>query len=72
MNFDKDGELTRKLIRQSFYEEGFEEGFKIGYEKGKRKISMAKNLLISGIPISIISSVTGLSEKEINDIKLNI
>ena len=38
-----------------------------GMEKGIREV--AKSMLAKGVEITLISDVTGLSEKEINDLK---
>ena len=52
-------------------EEGIIEGMKKGIEKGieKEKIEIAKNMISKGIEISLISEITGLTEKEINELK---
>jgi predicted transposase/invertase (TIGR01784 family) len=44
-----------------------EEGIIEGIEKGK--IEIAKNMISKGIEISLISEITGLTEKEINELK---
>ena len=51
--------------------EGIEIGEEIGKNKGKieEKIEIAKNLLKTGMEISKIAEVTGLSEEEIEKIK---
>ena len=48
-------------------EEGIIEGIEKGIEKGK--IEIAKNMISKGIEISLISEITGLTEKEINELK---
>ncbi len=52
-------------------EKGREEGEKIGIEKGKKeeKIEIARNLLKQNIDIDVITISTGLSKKEIEELK---
>lgn len=54
--------------------EGIEKGMQQGLEQGKREaiIETAKNLLKETIPLEIIMKATGLSKKEILDIKNKI
>jgi predicted transposase YdaD len=54
-------------------EKGRTEGEKIGLEKGEQKkaISIAQNLLKSGIPIEIISKSTGLPKQQIEKLIKN-
>ncbi len=48
-------------------EKGLKEGVKIGKEEGRieEKINLAKKSITEGLPISLISKLTGLSEEEI-------
>jgi len=52
-------------------EKGFEKGIEKGIEKGmeKRNIEIAKTGLKEGLPIEVIMKLTGLTEKEIKEIK---
>lgn len=54
-------------------EEGLEQGLEQGEEKGRneREIEIAKNALSMGLEIGNIAKLTGLSEKEIEKLKLN-
>lgn len=54
---------------QEAYERGEKAGLVIG-EKNKT-IAIAKELIDSKIPVSVISKSTGLSEEEINKLKIN-
>ncbi len=65
-----------ETLKQRDYIEGAEEkGEKRGIEKGReegreeREIEIAKNLLLSGADINLISSVTGLPNSEIEKLK---
>lgn len=51
--------------------EGLQQGLEQGLEQGKKaaKIETAKNMLTKDIDINIISEVTGLSKKEIENLK---
>ena len=70
MKFDKEHEM--QLIKDSFYDDGFDDGIKKGEIAGKLEmaISTAKSLLKSGIDEKIISNATGLSPKEIDNLKV--
>ena len=61
-------ELREKYIRdmKGAKSDGYEAGEKAGSER--EKIKIAKNMLKEKIDITIISKVTGLSEKEIKNI----
>ncbi len=67
-------EIMRTLGRR-WYEEGKQEGIQEGIQKGiekgelERAKKVAKNMLIRGLDIKLISEVTGLSEKEVEEIK---
>ena len=65
-------ELSRIRDLHNSFEFAFEEGFKKGrFEAGKieAKEDAARNGLKGGYPIEMISEVTGLTEKEINELK---
>lgn len=51
--------------------EGIEQGTRIGVEQGSKNkaLEIAKNMLQMNMDIGIISKATGLSEKEINELK---
>jgi predicted transposase/invertase (TIGR01784 family) len=53
-------------------EEGREEGIQIGQKKGieKEKLEIAKNLILAKIELNIIKKTTGLSLREIKNIKV--
>ena len=60
------------IIDAGFYrQDGYEEGFAKGKEKGKKneKIKIAKSLLKQKISKEIIVEVTGLTEKELEELK---
>ncbi|MEA3495732.1 MAG: hypothetical protein U9R42_06825 [Bacteroidota bacterium] len=40
-----------------------------GYEKGRKSIEDAIKMLEKGLEVSLISEITGLTEKEINELK---
>ena len=63
-------EGRREGIKEGI-QEGKKEGIKEGMEKGrhKEKLSIAKGLFRKGIDISIIADCTGLTEKEILELK---
>ncbi len=63
-------EGRREGIKEGI-QEGKKEGIKEGMEKGrhKEKLSIAKGLFKKGIDISIIADCTGLTEKEILELK---
>lgn len=63
-------EGRKEGIKQGI-KEGIKEGRKVGIEEGKKveKINIAKALLERGIPLETITEITGLSAKEINDLK---
>ena len=50
-------------------EEGLEQGEEMG--RNEREIEIARNLLNSGMDVEFVSRNTGLSEKEIEKLKLN-
>jgi predicted transposase/invertase (TIGR01784 family) len=49
------------------YEEGREEGWEEGREEGREEI--ARNALVKGIPIDIVSEITGLDIETISRIR---
>ena len=53
--------------REELYARGMEKGLEKGLEKGveKEKIEAAKIMFAKGMSISLISEITGLSEKEL-------
>ena len=61
----------KKWARIEGLEEGREEGIKEGKKEGikEEQIKIAKNLLHANISLDIISSSTGLSKKEIENLK---
>lgn len=61
--------LDQKNIEETGFERGFERGLKEGLEQGlQEKIKIAKNMLNKNIDISIISEVTGLTKKEVENL----
>ncbi len=52
-----------RTLGMRWYEEGVKEG---EYERAKK---VAKNMLMRGLDIKLISEVTGLSEEEVKRIK---
>ena len=66
-------EDEERLYINTLKEIGKEEGIKEGIEKGiaTNTIEMVKKMLQENIDISTISRVSGLSKKEIEDIKTN-
>ena len=60
-----------ELERNTLINEAKRNGLKEGLEKGinQSKIEIAKNLINDNVDISIISNATGLSIKEIEDLK---
>ena len=61
----------RELEIKEGLTKGFEKGRKEGIEQGinKRNIEIAKNMLKQNLSIDMISSITGLSIEEINNLK---
>ncbi len=64
-----------QTLGRRWYEEGMQEGIQKGRQEGMKKGELerarkvAKNMLIRGLDIKLISEVTGLSEKEVKEIK---
>ncbi len=52
--------------KESSYLEGKDDGIKQGIEQNKRE--MAKAMLLKGLPLIDIVSISGLSEKEIRSL----
>ena len=64
------GDEIMRTLGMRWYEEGVKEGMEKGeYERAKKD---AKNMLIKGLDIRLISEVTGLSEEEVEKIKEEI
>ena len=61
-------EFNLEDAQKVWYEEGMEEGWEKGREEGKNKASfeIVQNALAKGLPIDVISDITGL---DINTIK---
>ena len=55
-----------------YVEAKFNNSMIMHFEREKEKIQIAKNMLKSNLSIEIIMEVTGLTEKEIKDIKQNL
>lgn len=68
LNFDDNDEMVKRTIRSEAFEDGMTEGITKG--KTEEKLKTAKKMLKKGIPLEDILEITGLSEKEINDLKL--
>ena len=66
-----DKELHEEKLRITELEEARDEGEKKGITIGKKKgiIETAKNMLKKKIDIDLITECTGLSKKEINNLK---
>ena len=64
-----------EIIMNSMYDRGFEKGINQGVSQGiqqgitERNVEIARKMLGEKIDISMISKVTGLSEKEIEDLR---
>ena len=56
-----------KGVIDTSFEEGLEQGKKQGLEQGEERgmVKVAKNALKEGLPIGIISKLTGLTKEEI-------
>ena len=67
------GEVMPTLANR-LREEGYNKGIEKGIEKGiyEDKKAVAKNMLLRGLDIVFISEITGLSEKEVEEIKKGI
>lgn len=63
--------LDQNSAKTSNIQYGIKKGLEQGLEQGKlkRELEIAKNMLAKNIEVSIISEVTGLSIKEINQLK---
>lgn len=74
LSAEEEARKTQNTLINAAKSEGLEEGKKLGIDEGKaigvkeRNIEVAKNLLEMQMKISDIIKVTGLSEKEINDL----
>lgn len=68
-------ELERNTLIHDAKQDGIEEGIKQGIEQGlqqgveQKSIEVAKNMLKENMSISIITKVTGLSEKQIEELQ---
>ena len=62
-----DAELLQEKHEKSIKEEGIKEGIKEGINQ--RNIEIAKNLLNENISIELITKTTGLTLKEIENLK---
>jgi len=69
------GGVEMGTLARKWFEEGREIGLKEGIEKGiekgeyERAKQVAKNMLLKGLDINLISEVTGLSKEEIREIE---
>ncbi len=71
--------VTRHDLREPARLEGLEEGLQKGLQKGRQKgrqegrqetvIAIAGNLIAKGMPVQEISAVTGLSSKQIDELR---
>lgn len=63
--------LDQNSAKTSNIQYGIKKGLEQGLKQGKlkRELEIAKNMLAKNIEVSIISEVTGLSIKEINQLK---
>ena len=74
----KGGDEIMPTLARKWYEEGIQEGIEKGMEKGMEKgiyedkKMVAKNMLMMGMDIAVIVKATGLSEKEVNEIRKEI
>ena len=72
------GDDIMRTLGMRWYEEGVKEGIEKGIQKGMEKGEYerakkdAKNMLLRGLDIKLISEVTGLSEEEVEKIKEEI
>ena len=64
IRFYYDQELDEMIEKKSIREDALEEGMEIGLKK--EKINNAKSMKEHGLSIDLISSITGLSKKEIS------
>ena len=66
-----DLEVAKRIWREEAREDGLEEGIREGEKKGEKKkaIEMAKKMLIKNKPMDEIIEFTGLTEKQILNIK---
>ena len=67
----KDEEMIRNSIRYGAYDEGFGKGVQTGFNNGFTNgvKTTIKNMLKKEIPINVVSEITGLTTKEIEEIK---
>ena len=68
IRFYYDQELDEMIEKKSIREDALEEGMEKGVKKGLKieKINNAKSMKEHGLSIDLISSITGLSKKEIS------
>lgn len=66
-----DAEKIAEKVRNTQIKNAKKEGIKEGIEKGstQRNIEIVKNMLNKNIDITLISEITGLSIKDIEDLK---
>lgn len=70
MNYYEDLKNYRDLKNCLDY--AYEEGKRKGLKEAKEKLQTAKNLLLEGLSIDLIAKTTGLTVKEIQQIKDNL
>ena len=63
---------AKNIAREEGREEGLKEGLKEGREEGEKKgkIEIAKNMLKEGLDVNLISKLSGLSVKEIEELNI--
>lgn len=64
-------EKDAEMVHNTLIKEGYEQGISQGLEQGisSRNIEIARNMIKDKVDISIISKYTGLSKKEIEELK---
>ena len=86
MDPETEEKMIRETIRNEAFDDGERYGYETGKIAGEKKgqaqgrtqgklemaIDMAKKMLKKGIPLEDVLEITGLSEKEVNDLKLVI
>ena len=69
---DEERLMEREEGKREGRQEGRQEGIKEGRQEGEKKASLkiALNLIGIGLPVSDISKATGLSENEVEQLKV--
>lgn len=63
-------EYEKKMIGQGHYDLGYTDGQEAGLEKGRaeQSVEIARRMLEMGLPNTVISQATGLSEQQIKSL----